>query len=54
MEASKSPEIFQDEINEMFQGLNFICAFINDLLVCMTSDCTNHLTNMEQVLIESK
>ena len=33
MEVSISPEIFQHKMKGLFQGFEFICAYIDDLLV---------------------
>ena len=45
-----SPDIFQEEINQMFSGMEFIIAYINDLLVITKGDCYDHLHELELVL----
>ena len=33
MEVANSPDIFQQKMNDLFHGFEFICAYIDDLLV---------------------
>ena len=51
VEVCNSLDILQDMMNKTFQGFEYIRAYLNELLVYMIGDCTDHLTNMEQVFI---
>ena len=52
--VSNSPDIFQDKMNEMFHGFEFIQAYINDLLIITKGDWYNHLENLELTLQKLK
>ena len=39
------PENFQEKKNEMFCGIEFIIAYIDDLLIITKGDWPNHLNN---------
>ena len=43
MGVSNSPDIFQEKMNEMFRGFEFIQAYINDLLIITKGDWSDHL-----------
>ena len=45
-----SPENFQEKMNKMFHGFEFILSYIHDLLIITKGDWYNHLKNMERVL----
>ena len=45
-----SQEIFQEKINEMFFGFEFIRTYINYLLIITKGDWSDHLKKLEQVL----
>ena len=47
MEVASSPEIFQQNINDLFHGLEFICAYINELFVLAKIDWTYHVQKLE-------
>ena len=38
MGLCNSPDIFQDKINEIFRGIEFIRAYINDLFIIAKVD----------------
>ena len=54
MGVSNSQEIFQEKINKMFRGLEFIRPYINDLLMITKGDWSDHLEKMEQTLQKIK
>ena len=54
MEACKSLEKFQGEMNKQFQGFECILGYLDDLLVMTKDYWTNNLTKLEQVLINHK
>ena len=43
MGVSNSPEIFQDKINQMFYGFEFIQAYTNGLLIVTMGDWSKKL-----------
>ena len=45
--VSNSPEIFQDNLNEMFRVLEFIRVYINDILTISKGDWSGHLEKLE-------
>ena len=54
MGVSNSPEIFQDKINEISHGFEFIRAYINELLIITKRDWSNHLEKLELTLQKIK
>ena len=54
MGVSNSPDIFQEKMNKMFRGFDFIRAYINDLLIITKVDLSDHLDKLEQTLIRLK
>ena len=49
-----SLDIFQEKMNVLFQGFEYIYVYLDDLLILMTGNWTDHLTKLVQVLIELK
>ena len=47
MGVSNSPDIFHEKLNEMLRGLEFIQAYINNLLIITKGDWYDHLEKME-------
>ena len=45
-----SPDIFQEKINEIFQDLDSVRAYSNDLLVLSNGDWEEHLASLDNVL----
>jgi len=50
MGLCNSPDIFQEKMGELFAGLEFARAYIDDLLVISTSTLADHLDKLDQVL----
>ena len=50
MGLCNSPDIFQERMGELFAGLDFARAYIDDLLVLSTGNFEDHLDKLEQVL----
>ena len=46
MGVSNSLDIFQDKMNEMFRRMEFIQAYIDDLLIITKSDWSDHLDKL--------
>ena len=40
-----SRDIFQEKMNEIFRGFEFIHAYIDELLTITKCDCSDHLEN---------
>ena len=49
MGLCNSPDIFQEKINELINGLEFARAYIDDLLVISKNTFEEHLEHLEQV-----
>ena len=47
MGVSNSPEIFQEKMNEMFHGFEFIRAYTDDLLIITKGDWSDHVEKLE-------
>ena len=45
-----SPDIFQEKMNEIFVGFEYVRAYIDDLLIITKGDLEDHLEKVEQVL----
>ena len=50
MGVCNSPDIFQEKMNEMFRGIEFIRAYIDDILIITKGDWSDHLNKLELVL----
>ena len=46
------PDIFQEKMAELFDGFEYVRAYIDDLLVLTKGDFDDHLDKMEQVFIK--
>ena len=49
MGLCNSPDIFQEKMNELFDGLDYVRACIDDLLCLTKSDFDDHLEKLELV-----
>ena len=54
MGVSNSLDIIQEKMNEMFRGLELIQAYIDDLLIIMKGDWSDHLDKLELTLQKLK
>ena len=50
MDICNSPYIFQEKMNEIFCGLKFIRAYIDDMLITTKGDWYDQLNRLEQAL----
>ena len=50
MGLCNSPDIFQEKMLTLMEGLEFVRAYIDDLLVITSGDFTDHLDKSEEVL----
>jgi hypothetical protein len=49
MGLSNSPDIFQEKISELMLGLDFVRAYIDDILILTQKDWKDHLTKLALV-----
>ena len=49
MGLCNAPDIFQEKMNELFDGLDYVRAYIDDLLVLTKGDFDDHLSKLERV-----
>ena len=54
MGIEHSPDIFQQKINDLFHGFEFIRAYIDDLLILTKVDRTDGLHKLELTIIKLK
>ena len=50
MGLSNSPDIFQEHMSELMMDLDYVRAYINDLLVFTKGSYDDHLTKLDVVL----
>jgi hypothetical protein len=50
MGLCNSPDIFQEKMSELFYGMDFVRAYIDDLLVTSAKDLDDHLEKLDLVL----
>jgi hypothetical protein len=50
MGQCNSPDIFQEKMRNLIQGLEFTRAYIGDLLIIFTGNFNQHLTHLDKVL----
>ena len=48
------PDVFQEKMIELFDGMEYIRAYIDDLLILSTGDYADHLEKLEATLIKLK
>ena len=54
MGVSNPSDTFQEKMNKMFRGFEFIRAYIDELLIITKGDWSNHLEKLEQTLQKLK
>ena len=54
MGVNNFPEKFQEKMNEMFRGFDFIRAYIDDVLIINKGDWSDHLEKLELPLQKLK
>ena len=54
MRVSNSPDIFQQKMNDLFHGFEFIRAYIDNLLILTKGYWTDHVQNLELTLNKLK
>ena len=51
MGLSNSPDIFQEKMSTLMDGLEFVRAYIDDLLILSTSHWQDHLDKLDKVFM---
>ena len=46
MGVANSPENFQQKMNDLFHGFEFICEYIDDTLIWTKGDWTDHVQKL--------
>ena len=54
MGLCNSPDIFQEKMNELFNGLEYVRAYIDDLLIISNGNFEDHLNKVKIVLNKLK
>ena len=54
MGLCNSPDIFQEKMLELFDGLDFVQTYIDDLLTLTKGTFEDHLEKLERVLFRLK
>ena len=54
MGLCNSPDIFQEKMNELLNGLEYVRAYIDDLLIISNSNFEDHLNRIKIVLKKLK
>ena len=47
MGVANSPETFQQKMNDLFHVFEFICAYIDDILIITKGDWADHINRIE-------
>ena len=54
MGVANSPDISQQKMNDLFDGFEFICAYIDDLLILTKGDWADRAQKLELTLDKLK
>jgi hypothetical protein len=54
MGLCNSPDIFQEKMRDLMQGIEFTQAYIDDLLILSTESFSQHLEHLDKVLSRLK
>ena len=49
-----SPDIFQEKMNELFNGLDYVRTYIDDLLIISNKSLEDHIKILHKVLSKLK
>ena len=50
MGLCNSPDIFQEKMNELFYGLDYVRTYIDDLLIISNKSLEDHIKKIDKVL----
>ena len=48
MGLCNSPDIFQEKMNELFNGLEYVRTYIDDLLIISNESFEDHINKLEK------
>ena len=54
MGLCNSPDIFQEKMNELFNGLDYVRTYIDDLLIISNKSCEDRMETLDKVLSKLK
>ena len=54
MGVANLPEIFQQKMSDLFNGFEFICAYIDDILILIKGDWIDYVQKLELTLNKLK
>ena len=54
MVIANYPDIFQQKVNDLFHGFEFICLYIDNILIVKKGDWTDHLQKLELNIYKPK
>ena len=54
MGPCNSPDFFQEKMNELFAGFEYVRAYIDDLLVISNDMLDDHLNKLDKVFMKLK
>ena len=54
MAVDNSPDIFQQKMDDLFHGFEFIRSYTYDLLILTKGDCTDHVHRLQLTLNKLK
>ena len=54
MKVANSPDILQQIMNYLYHGFEFICAYIDVMLILTKGDCNDHVHKLELTLNKLK
>ena len=54
MGLCNSPDIFQEKMNELFNGLEYVRTYIDDLLIISNDSLKDHVNKLDKVLTKLK
>ena len=54
MQLCNSPDVFQEKMNELFNGLEYVKVYIDDILIISNGNFKDHLNKVKIVLKELK
>ena len=54
MGLCNSPDIFQEKMNKLFNGLYYVRTYIDDLLIISNKPLKDHTKKLDKVLNKSK
>ena len=54
MGVANPPEHFQQKMNDLFHGFEFVHVYINEILVFIKRDCIDNVQNLESMVNKQK